>query len=228
MGQDVLKSNRYLHFLSKTEAANLITVSEFQNECLVQSVGFPAGKCIPWGLAREDMPAAFPDQRPVDVLGCGSLIPVKNWNLWLEVLAMLVRWNPALKAEIIGDGPERKRLEEQIWKNKLERNISLTGTLPRPLVLKKMSISRVFLHTSGYESFGYVLAEAAANGCHVVSTPVGIARDLASCANTAEALFNHVARLLVLPPPAGKVPVKTMEEVAAEYLDLYKNCKKAD
>lgn len=221
MGQDVLKTNRYLHLLSKKEAANLIAVSEFQNECLVQSVGFAAGKCIPWGLTREDMPASYPDQRPLDVLGCGSLIPLKDWNLWLELIAMLVRWNPGLKAEIIGEGPERINIEKQIEKYRLSSHVVLTGVLPRPAVLEKMRTAKVFLHTSSYESFGYVLAEAAGNGCHVVSTPVGIARDLASCGNTAEALFNHVVRLLVLPPPSEPVYVKEMSEVAVDYLDLY-------
>lgn len=225
MGQDVLKTNRYLHFLSRKEAANLIAVSKFQNECLVQSVGFAAGKCIPWGLAREDMPASYPDHRPLDVLGCGSLIPLKDWNLWLEVMVMLVRWNPGLKAEIIGEGPERINIENQIHKYRLGNHVTLQGSLSRPAVLEKMRKAKVFLHTSSYESFGYVLAEAAANGCHVVSTPVGIARDLASCGNTAEALLNHLVRLLVLPPPSGPVPVKTMDEVAAKYLDLYEDRK---
>ena len=225
MGQDVLKTNRYLHFLSRKEAANLIAVSDFQNERLIQSRGFPAGKYIPWGLNREDMPATYLEQRPLDVLGCGSLIPLKDWTLWLEVMDRLVRWNPGLNAEIIGEGPERKKIEKLIQKFGLGKHVILPGSLPRPAVIEKMGTAKVFLHTSGYESFGYVLAEAAANGCHVVSTPVGIARDLASCGNTAEALFNHLVRLLVLPPPSGPVPVKTMDEVAAKYLDLYEDRK---
>lgn len=227
MGQDVLKTNRYLHFLSRPAADHLIAVSDFQNEHLKNAMGFSVHHCIPWGLAREDMPASSPDTRPLDILGCGSLIRLKNWGLWLEVIAMLVRGNPGLKAEIIGEGPERRNLEKQILEYRLGNHVILTGALSRPHVLEKMRTAKVFLHTSGYESFGYVLAEAAANGCHVVSTPVGIARDLASCGNTAEALFELAARLLVLPPPSGQVRVKTMEEVAAEYLDLYKNCKKA-
>ena len=225
MGQDVLNTNRYLHFLSRTEAASLVAVSDFQNEHLEQSVGFGAGKCIPWGIATEDLPVTYPDQRPLDVLGCGSLIPLKDWNLWLEVMAMLVRWNPGLKAEIIGEGPERINIEKQIRKYRLGSHITLPGALPRPAVLEKMRTAKVFLHTSSYESFGYVLAEAAGNGCHVVSTPVGIARDLASCGNTAGALFNHVVRLFVLPPPSGPVPVKKMDEVAAKYLELYEDRK---
>ncbi len=221
MGQDVLKTNRYLHFLSRKEAANLVAVSEFQNDCLLQSVGYSAGKCIPWGLAREDMPSSYPDHRSLDILGCASLIPLKDWELWLDVIVKLVQWNPSLKAEIIGEGPERKNLEKQIQKYGLQSQVCLLGALPRPAVLEKMRNTKVFLHTSSFESYGYVLAEATACGCHVLSTPVGIARDLASCGNTAEALFNHAVRLLVLPPPSEPVYVKEMSEVAADYLDLY-------
>jgi glycosyltransferase involved in cell wall biosynthesis len=86
-----------------------------------------------------------------------------------------------------------------------------------------MRRAKVLLHTAYYESFGYVLTEAAANGCHVVSTEVGIAPQIAECATTFEGMCNRLRWALERPPlQAPEVPY-TMDTTVQQYWKLYEN-----
>ena len=95
---------------SLRRAERLIAVSEYQNTELEKSTGFRAGRVIPWGIEPLP-PAVTPTVSRPPVLGVGSLVPVKNWKKWLRVLALTAPHFPGLQAELIGDGPERKKLE---------------------------------------------------------------------------------------------------------------------
>jgi glycosyltransferase involved in cell wall biosynthesis len=76
---------------------------------------------------------------------------------------------PGVKAVLIGDGPEKKKLNTLIEKLGLHSNIILTGELQYPEVLKWMQRSKVFLHPSSYEGFSGVCQEALAAGAYVIS-----------------------------------------------------------
>ncbi|HRI59394.1 MAG TPA: glycosyltransferase, partial [Saprospiraceae bacterium] len=174
MGQDVLAQNRkFMYFLNAARVARFAAVSDFQNEVFEKNTGLRAKYVIPWGVEQSEIPSALPASRPIDVIGVGSLVPVKNWEKWLNVVALTVRTTPSLRAELIGDGIDRPKLERLVQRLGLEKNVRFAGSLPRPEVLSKMREAKVLLHTAHYESFGYVLAEAAMNGCRVAGTPVG-------------------------------------------------------
>lgn len=220
MGQDVLRNNRYLHLLWPGGAQNLVALSNFQNDVFEKTSGRRAAHLIPWGVDAREIPAVLPDDRPIDILGCGSLIPLKNWDLWLNVVTGLVKIKPALRAELIGEGPERTKLENLIQQLDLQENVNLPGALPRPEVLVRMQQSKVLLHTARFESFGFVLAEAAMNGCKVVSTPVGIAPEMAFCGNMETALLQQIIEALNQAHVPPKAPF-TISETAQKYLALY-------
>lgn len=208
MGQDVLAANRYLRTINDTHAKRLIALTPFHNEQLEQTTGWRAAHCIPWGIDPEEAPPALPAERPVDVLGVGSLLPVKNWERWLRVLRLVVAEQPGLCAELIGEGPEKLRLMALATQLGLEQVVRFRGGLTRAAVLARMRESRVLLHTARFESFGYVLAEAKAQGCRVVGTPVGIAPALADCAGSEEDLAAAVARA----PRRATAPESTAAE----------------
>lgn len=183
MGQDVLPGNRrFLRGLSAERCARMVALSRFQNDIFEKNSGFRAGSVIPWGLPDDEIPVVLPSERPLDVLGVGSLIAVKNWEKWLRTLALAAAPKPDLRAEVIGDGPERNRLEQLALQLRLKEQVHFAGGLPRREVLIRMREAKTLLHTSRFESFGYALAEAAMNGCRVVSTPVGVAAELGTVA----------------------------------------------
>jgi glycosyltransferase involved in cell wall biosynthesis len=200
MGQDVLPGNRYRLLLRRHHAPNLIALSPFQNQVFQQTTGLSARRIIPWGVDPAEIPQTLESERPLDLLGCGSLIPVKNWELWLEVVAGLIQSKPGLRAELIGDGPQRHALEKRIHSLNLAKNVVLTGALPRPQVLEKMRSAQVLLHTARFESFGFVFAEAAMSGCRIVSTPVGAAAAYGECGQDAGALQKLVLESRIIRP----------------------------
>ncbi len=225
MGQDVLPGNlRFLRALTAERAGRLIAVSEYQNTELEKSTGFRAGRVIPWGIEPLP-PAVTPTVSRPPVLGVGSLVPVKNWEKWLRVLALTAPHFPGLQAELIGDGPERKKLEGLARQLGLSETVRLAGSLPRARVLEKMRQSGVLLHTADFESFGYVLAEAAASDCRVVSTPVGIAEQAGKTADTEQGLADLLLEALRGERQAPPFAPLTLEETAEAYMNLYQGAR---
>jgi glycosyltransferase involved in cell wall biosynthesis len=221
MGQDVRPENYYRYFLNARHAPNLIALSAYHQRVFMQTTGMQAGQIIPWGIDPAEIPKNLPDNRPLDVLGCGSLIPVKNWDLWLKIVAGIAPGKPDFQAALIGGGPERLRLEKIIAQMGLQERVRLPGDLPRAQVLSKMREAKVFLHTSGFESFGYVLAEAAMSGCRVVSTAVGIAQEAGVCGKEEDALRMLVEEAMGMAVlKKGKI-LGTMGDTARAYLGIY-------
>ena len=91
--------------------------------------------------------------------------------------ASLVSGRPRLRCVIAGDGPERPDLERLVGERALGNNVTFAGMIPRREVLALMLRTKVLLHPSRYEGFGYVFAEALACGAEVVSFRVGCARE---------------------------------------------------
>lgn len=222
MGQDVLPQNwKFLRGLSPERAARLVAVSDFQNDVFEKNTGLRAAKVIPWGVVEAEIPAIFSSERPLDVLGAGSLVPVKNWEKWLHVIALVVKTVPDLKAEIVGGGVEQAKLERLSRQLNLEKNVRFTGELPRPEVLKKMRTAKIFLHTAHYESFGYVLAEAAMNGCRVLGTPVGAAMQFGETAEKEEDLAALLQKTLKQNARKDPFVISKMQETMEVYLKMY-------
>lgn len=71
---------------------------------------------------------------------------------------------------IIGEGPERKNLEQLVQKFGLENQIHFPGKLPREKVFQQMLKSDFFVMPSYNETFGLAYLEAMANGCVVLGS----------------------------------------------------------
>jgi glycosyltransferase involved in cell wall biosynthesis len=221
MGQDVLPANRYLRRLRAEAASRLVALTSFHNDVLEKTTGLRAAHCIPWGVAKSDIPVSLPAKRPVDVLGVGSLVPVKNWEQWLRVLHLAVAERPGLSALLIGAGPEEGRLRALANRLHLENNLQFAGEIPRPEVLARMRESRVLLHTARFESFGMVLAEAAAHGCRAVGTPVGIAPALGLCADADTTLATALLQALEAPVLTAAPNILSIEATVEGYLRMW-------
>ena len=186
MGQDALPDNNYLKKIKKLP--QIITLSRFHAKTLKDGSGIESDLVIPWGIEKiEDV---ISEEKDIDILGVGNLIPLKAFDRFIAVVIEVKRQIPDIKAEIIGEGPEMENLQRLIEKNGVETNILLRGKMDRAEVLKRMGQSRCLLHLSNYESFGMVLIEALEMGAKVFSTRVGIApevNDITIVENHAEA-----------------------------------------
>ena len=113
-----------------------------------------------------DHPWFQPGQPPV-ILGIGRLTAQKDFETLIKAFA-LVRNKTETRLMILGEGPDRAKLEQFVKQLGLENDVCMPGFVDNPY--KYMKHSSVFVLSSRWEGFGNVLAEALALGLPVVST----------------------------------------------------------
>jgi glycosyltransferase involved in cell wall biosynthesis len=168
MGQDAKKENNYPRRL-QSKASELIALSDFLQNEFEKNHGTRPQYIIPPGTDCIQS-ANTPVRKVIDIIAAGSLIPLKQYEIFVGIIAEIKKQMPGLKAMLIGDGPEKNKLKTLIAGYGLESTITLTGELPHPEVLKMMGMAKVFLHPSSYEGFSGVCLEALQAGCHVISS----------------------------------------------------------
>jgi glycosyltransferase involved in cell wall biosynthesis len=104
-----------------------------------------------------------------DLISVGRLISHKNVDMVLQVVAALRQSISAVRCIIVGDGPERAKLQERAAQLGVEKNVQFLGYVENARrVYSLISSSRVFLLPSVREGFGIVVVEANACGVPVV------------------------------------------------------------
>ncbi len=167
LGQDAKKENKYPQRL-KPGPKELVALSDFLQDEFENNHGIRPFNLVPPGIdAKQFRP--LPAEKDIDILAAGSLIPLKQYDIFLQVIAEIKKQIPWVKALLIGEGPERVRLQGLITNRGLQSTVSLTGELPYAEVLHWMQRSKIFLHTSSYEGFGVVCIEALHAAAQVVS-----------------------------------------------------------
>lgn len=222
-GQDAKAGNPYLKRL-RLDRLTLTAGSAFAAETFAEHAGRRVDSVIPLGLDTGHLRRiAPPRERDIDVLGVGSLVPVKNYAAFLDVIAHLVPTFPHLRACIVGEGPLHDALQQMIVEKKLEAHVVLAGALPRDEVFRCMLRSTVFLHPSQYESQGYVFLEARFAGLPVVCFDVGHPGDDAFVfrCTTLPAMTDTVAALLAGPSTFPSACVLSVEDTVRAFEPLY-------
>jgi glycosyltransferase involved in cell wall biosynthesis len=167
LGQDARPGNRFVRRISPT-GESLIAMSDFLARTFYENYSIRPKHVIPNGID----PALYPAQqntRDIDIIGIGSLIPLKRYDLFIEIIKKLQVSLPGLKVMICGKGGEKENLETHITQNGLDHIIQLTGEKPHDEILQLMQRSKLMLHTSSYEGFSGACLEALYAGAHVVS-----------------------------------------------------------
>jgi glycosyltransferase involved in cell wall biosynthesis len=167
MGQDARKNNPYPNRYNPSPA-ELIALSDFIRDEFEKNHSIRPLNVIPPGIDKQQFPS-LAVKKDIDILAAGSLISLKQYDIFLEAVAEIKKEIPSVKAVLIGEGPERNRLETLVNSFGLASTIILTGELPHQEVLQMMQRAKVFLHTSSYEGFGVVCIEALYAGATVIS-----------------------------------------------------------
>lgn len=161
----------------------LVVCSGFMRERLL-ALGAPAAKLrlipnpvdagrFPW---RERGPVTG---RPVELLSVGRLVPFKGTAVLLQALA-----RPELRAldwrlQLVGDGPLRAALEQQVQDSGLSERVIFHGAQPRERVLPLLAQADLYLAPvvidaeGNTETQGVALLEAMAAGLPVLASAVG-------------------------------------------------------
>ncbi len=110
----------------------------------------------------------FGEGCPPVILGVGRLGDQKDFATLVRAFSLLARERGDIRLAILGEGRQRKMLEELVREFGLTGRVLLPGYVANPYPWMKRAA--LFVLTSRFEGFGNVVAEALACGCNVVST----------------------------------------------------------
>ena len=103
----------------------------------------------------------------IRLITVGALVPNKNQMFLIDVVRYIKKNNYAVHLNIIGDGPERKKIQNRILELKLTENIKLSGNLD--LIEDELKQADFYVHSALHEAFGLVILEAMASRLAVVT-----------------------------------------------------------
>jgi phosphatidyl-myo-inositol dimannoside synthase len=134
------------------------------------------------------------DRGPV-LLSVGYLIKQKGHETVVRGLPALVKEWPSLRYLIVGDGPEKSKLESLAAELGVTANISFLGRVPEAQLLEAYRTADVYVQPSVIvdgvtEGYGIAFVEAGAAGLPVIG---------GRCGGVVEAVVDGVTGLLVTP-----------------------------
>jgi glycosyltransferase involved in cell wall biosynthesis len=127
------------------------------------------------GISGEALASVAPPIRGdgFRLLYVGRFDPIKGLPLALEALRVLRAIAPSATLELVGEGPERPRLEALAARLGVADRLVWTPWSPRSEIFARMRQSDVFLFPSLRDGGGAVVVEAMASGLPVVCLDVG-------------------------------------------------------
>ena len=219
--------------LSRT--AGLVFVCDYERKTFAGKIGLAGrpARVVHNGLWPEDFGAIAPARDGADVVFIGELRRLKGVDVLLEAIAAATRrLGRPVTARIVGEGPERGRLESASRTLGLAAAVTFLGAMPALAALRQ---GRVMVIPSRAESFPYVMLEAMAAGMPLIASDVGgIAEAVEPQALVAPgdsaALAEALVNILVDPVSAQRAATARMERarerfsairMGAEITDFY-------
>ena len=122
------------------------------------------------------------------IVAVGTLRWHKGFERLIIMFSSIVKTNPDWTLKIIGDGTDKKILQQLIISLDLQRNIILTGAMGREELVSELLSAKIFALSSVTEGLPKVLLEAMCANCACVVFDVGdCARVLGNCGLLIEA-----------------------------------------
>lgn len=177
-----------LTFKSAARRADAIVVSsEFEkNDAIDFGIDLKKIHVIPMGI---DLPGVSEENKktgesPLRLLFVGRLARVRRVELLIQALSLMdfpilvtIVGGEEETASVAKEGylSELKKLVEEL---KIDEKVEFVGPKTKNELSQYYSSADVFIYPSLYENFGQPILEAAAAGLPIISTNVGVAREL--------------------------------------------------
>jgi glycosyltransferase involved in cell wall biosynthesis len=219
-GQDAKANNKYLQRIS-VRSNELIALSDFLQQEFERNYGLKPFAVIPPGIEKRFVNKI---PRDIDLLAAGSLIPLKQFDIFIKSVAAIKKYYPTIKAVLIGDGPERAKLEKLISDLDIENNILIAGNISHEEVLNTMQRTKILLHPSSYEGFSGVCQEALSNGAYVISFCRAMKEDILQwyiVQSRNEMIEKAIAILGDESTVFNKIDFQSMETTAKQIMEHY-------
>lgn len=179
-GSDLYRTQAFL--AEKLRAARFTSACVRRNADMLRELGGPKARveCVYHGvdLRRFDGAQRRRDPEPM-LIAVGRLAPAKGYDVAIRALALLRARGSRPRLTLVGDGPERARLESLVREGQLEDQVTFAGELPQGELVGLYARAWLLLTPSRVLSNGRrdgipnVTVEAMAMGVPVLGTFAG-------------------------------------------------------
>ena len=178
----------FAEFQRRRDGLNVAWLKTLRNFCVrrADAVIVPSrylgGTVAQWGVPQEKilaiynavesrpaLPMVIPLSTPLKLVTVGRLIALKQ----VDRLIRAIRNRENLGLVIVGDGPERARLESITREHGLGGRVYFAGQKTKQETLALMAGCDLFVLNSTHEGFPHVVLEAMSVGLPVLATAVG-------------------------------------------------------
>lgn len=143
-------------------------------KALVERAGLSPVEVVPNAVARA---AAIRDVNEIDphAIGfAGRFVAEKGVRVLVDAFEIVLARQPRARLLLIGDGPERPRIERRVAASRFGERVEITGWLPWEEADRRLRTVAVQAVPSLWEEpFGLVAVEAMARGTPVVASDTG-------------------------------------------------------
>lgn len=177
----IIHGQLYNHWVRKyfNKADHIVAASEMVAKDMHENFGVEQGKITVIynpvdveeinRLSREPVEHPWFQGRSFPlIISVGRLYVSKGYNYLIRALALVHQQGTPARLALVGDGEERPRLEALAHELGLSPSVLFLGAQKNPF--KFLVNADIFVMSSLWEGFGYVLVEALACGCPVVAT----------------------------------------------------------
>ena len=174
--QRVINSRIYQYFIKNVDTINCVCLEHkiiLENKFPKASVNYVAN-----GVDESFFNKNSIEQRKNQIIAIGTLRWHKGFSNLINAFNMLGDANNDWVLKIVGEGPDKEKLQNQISKLNLENKVFLTGIKSKELVEKELSNSKIFVLSSVTEGLPKVLLEGMASGCACITTDVGDCKEV--------------------------------------------------
>ena len=156
-------------------ASQLIGVSEFEAQLFAEGLGVPLSsvRVVPNGsqMARPEKAGTPDPDRPL-VVSMGRLEKYKGHHRAIDAFVEFRRLRPGARLRILGEGPYRPALEDQVRRLGLQGDVTIGGIPPaeRGAMAELLTSASLVLFLSEYEAHPVAALEAIALGRPTLAT----------------------------------------------------------
>jgi glycosyltransferase involved in cell wall biosynthesis len=152
------------------ESRRVVCVSEHVREEVLEGMGRGFRTSVVYSGVDPELfsPAFEPSEPTTTVLSAGSLTAIEAHDVLIRATAVLVKEFPSVLLELIGDGPERPRLEKLAKKLGSAGLVRFVGRQSRRQIADAMKRCTLFVLPSRAEQSGCLHIEAMSCGKAVI------------------------------------------------------------
>ena len=117
------------------------------------------------------------NHRPITILSNRNLLPIYNVSLLIRAIPIILQEESRIKILIAGDGPERKKLEQDAKNLNVDNVVRFLGQIPHEKMPDLLNQADIYVSTSLYDGTSVSLLEALASGAFPVVTDIPANRE---------------------------------------------------